>query len=263
MRKNALIVILMVTVVCLGFYNFAYVIPQFNIIPSPLAQAQTYNYTNVYDNSTYANVLKSVEGKVKPNRELDIGISISNTCYQMHKYKLSSICPTYQEIMVLFPDTSNQFISGEFIMKDNQWQRDRPRMESHYDWYAFQTDKTHIFIDPDAALQSQLAMIHIESRLGQYPLSLTVENNTRYMGEGRYIDSCRHATIGSENWIFMVGDTIELLRNDCHPTFTMFNETKVIRKELVEHDIVTSAKWIHDKYLEWVKENCLYEYDKC
>ena len=221
------------------------------------------NYTNIYTNQTYMDIVKSVKGMTIPKRDLDFGITISNTCYTMHKHNVSSNCPTYQEIMVLFPDTSNQLISGEFIMKDNQLQRDRPRMDSHYDWYAFNENKTYLFIDPDFALQSQLSMIHIESRMGEYSLRDSVDDNMRYVGEGRYIDSCREATIGAGNWIFMLGDTMEYLRHDCHPSFTLFNETKIIRKELVDHDITTSAKWIHDKFLEWVKENCLYEYDKC
>ncbi len=135
-------------------------------------------------------------------------------------------------------------------------------MEKSYNYYAFEKD-TFLFIDPDAATSLNLGMIVIEAQLGQYPISYEVEDNTRILGVGRYIDNCRNAVISAENWIFLLGDTIELMRHDCHPTYTLFNDTKKIYANYTKHDITTSTKWLHDQFIEWVKINCIYEYDKC
>jgi len=221
------------------------------------------NYTNIYTNQTYMDIIKSVRDYVYPARDLDFGISISKTCYQMNKYNITSNCPTYESIMLLFPDTSDQKVSGKFIYKDNQLQRAKPQMEKSYRYYDFMENTTILFIDPDTETKKQLGMITIESRLPEYPINYKVIDNTRQMGIGRSIEDCRNAVIGSENWVELLGDTIQFLRNDCHPTFTLYNDNVTIIMKKYEHDITTSNKWLHDKFLEFVKENCLYEYDKC
>ncbi len=252
-------IVVAVVIVCLGYV----IVPQYHYTqPMPNAQALTYNYTNIYDNKTYLDLVKQNKGELLPLRDLDFGISISNTCYTMHKNNISSNCPTYEAIMSLFPDTSNQLVSGEFIYKHNQLQRDRPQLEDHYKYYAFQ-NRTIIFIDPDAQLQSQLSMIRIESSLPEFAINYSIVNNTRYMGEGRYIDECRNAVIDGRNWIFLIGDTMQYIAHDCHSTFTLFSDVKEIKMYKIIHDITTSSKWLHEQFLERVIENCLYEYDVC
>ncbi len=202
---------------------------------------------------------------VLPPRDLDYGISISKTCYNIHRFapeNSTTNCPTYESIMAIFPDTSNQEVSGGFIYKHNMLQRERAPMEDSYNYYAFKTG-TYLFIDPDADTAKQLGMITIYSSLPTYKINSDLGNNTRIMGEGRYVEGCRNAVISAEDWIFKLGDTIEYLRHDCHPTYTMFNETRLIYTNYAKHDITTSAKWLHDQFLKFVKENCLYEYDKC
>ncbi len=262
---NTYLLTLISLLVCFGLYTLV-------ISPIPIsyqAEAQinytNVNYTNIFTNQTYMDIIKFDRDYVLPARDLDFGIQISKTCYNIHRYapeNSTTNCPTYESIMAIFPDTSNQDVSGAFVYKHNMLQRERAPMEKSYNYYAFK-NQTFLFIDPDLQTSKNLGMIVIESQLKQYPVNFKVENNTRVVGEGRYIDNCRNAVITAENWIFLLGDTIEYLRHDCHPTYTMFNETKLIYTKYAKHDITTSNKWLHDQFLEWVKENCLYEYDKC
>ncbi len=223
------------------------------------------NYTNIFINKTYMDIITADRDFVLPPRDLDFGIQISKTCYNIHRFapeNSTTSCPTYESIMALFPDTSNQDVSGAFVYKHNMLQRERAPMEDSYNYYAFK-NQTYLFIDPDAETSRNLGMILIESQLGEFPINYKVENNTRVMGVNRYIEDCRNAVIGSENWIELLGDTIQFLRHDCHGTFTMFNDNKTITPDYIQHDITTSSKWLHDEFLKYVKENCLYEYDKC
>ncbi len=241
-------------------------------IPLPINNAQAaidysnVNYTNIFINKTYMDIVNQARDYVLTPRDLDFGISISNTCYTMHKHNVSSTCPTYEAIMALFPDTSDQDVSGKFIYKHNQLQRETPPMERSYNYYAFE-DKTHLFIDPGYETSKSLGMITIYSSLPDYPIQFQVgDNKTLKIGTGRYIDNCRNAVIDGKNWIFLVGDTIEYMRHDCEESYTLFKDTKVIQSSLSvvgAFDITTSAKWLHDEFLKYVKENCLYEYDKC
>ncbi len=206
-------------------------------------------------------VITANKGETIPARDLDFGISISKTCYNIHKFapiNSTSSCPTYEAIMALFPDTSIQEISGAFIIKDNQLQRGRPQMENHYNYYDFMQNQTLLFIDPDYNTQKQLGMIRIESSLPEYIINYEVHNNTRVMGEGRYIEDCRNAVIDGKNWVFLVGDTIEFMRHDCHPTYTLFNDNKTIYQEKTVHDITTSNKWLHDTWVALAKEQALF-----
>ena len=223
------------------------------------------NYTNIFTNQTYMDIVTESRKFVLPPRDLDFGIQISKTCYNIHRYapvNSTTSCPTYEAIMAIFPDTSNQEISGAFVYKHNMLQRESPPMEKSYNYYVFK-DQTFLFIDPDFETSRNLGMILIESQLKEFPINYKVEDNTRVIGVNRYIEDCRNAVIGAENWVELLGDTIQFLRHDCHPTYTFYNANKTITPEYIKHDITTSNKWLHDQFIEWVKLNCIYEYDKC
>ena len=197
----------------------------------------------------------------------DYGIVLSQTCYNIHRYapiNSTSPCPTYEAIMLLYPDTSDQKWSGEFIYKHNQLQRG-PAKEGHYDYYRF-SDKSMLFIDPPADTQSELKMIRIESSLSFFKprgLGSQIHDGVIYQSDTRYIDSCRMAVISAENWINLIGDTLNYMRHGCDDDYTEYNFLRVITQNLTKHDIATSNKWLHEQFIEWVKENCLFEYDKC
>ncbi len=256
--------------VCFGLYASLTIDPLYPIPDQFTAEATNHtinlNYTNIYDNKTYMDIVTAAKTYQKPTRNLDFGITVSNTCLVMHKNNITTDCPTYESIMVLFPDTSNHDVSGKFIFKDNMIQRDKPQFKNSYNWYTFLGHETVLFIDPDTYTQKEIGMITIHPQLGLYKInkmSGKVEDNKRYLGTGRYIEDCRNAAIDGKNWIFLLGDTINYLRNNCEAQYTQFNSTIEYQAKLTDHDITTSNKWLHETFIEWVKENCLYEYDKC
>ena len=51
------------------------------------------------------------------------GISYDNTCKTMIKNNITSNCPTYEDIITLYPDTSIKGVSGEFGYRDGIYQR--------------------------------------------------------------------------------------------------------------------------------------------
>ena len=42
-----------------------------------------------------------------------------------------------------------------------------------------------------------------------------------------------------------------------------FNEVELIPINNTEHDISTSKKWIHDKWIEYIKEYCIFKFMAC
>jgi len=201
-----------------------------------------------------------------PNAEATLnyfGVQISNTCYRQLQYNLITVCPSYESIMAIIPDTSDRDRSGDFIIKDNIFQRGRPQLEDHLEFYRFE-NRTILFIDPPGDIQSQLNMIFIEAQLHNYPIKKqTVTNNTLYMGDLRYIDSCRIATIDAGSWLWLLGDTIHYMQNNCQSNFTSANSTVAIYINKTKHDIATSNKFLHEAFIDYVKENCIFVYGSC
>jgi len=193
----------------------------------------------------------------------DFGIAISNTCYTMIKYNLTTNCPTYEAIMAVFPDSSNQIFSGGFIYKDNMLQRENPPIEEHFQVYRYD-DSITLFIDPPGNIRDKINMITIESRLPEYKLrDLTIINYTHYLGTGRYIDNCSRATLDGSQWLYLLGDTLRYMQNNCDPEFTNFNSTKETYLNYTRFDISTSNKWLHDTWVQSVKDNCLTKFMSC
>ena len=201
------------------------------------------------------------------------GIVLSQGCRTNLKNNLTTTCPTYQEIMLLFPDTADKKILGDFGMKNGIYQRLASNYKNAEGYYnsVSELDKGLMIIDPPSKLWNRLNIIEIRPNLDEFKLpknqSYNATEHSLTLGFGRFIDSCRLAYVDSENWIFLVGDSINLINNKCDPAFTQFNGTKTTYFQKVVHDITTSYKW---KLEQWIKQavercstkNCNYEGDK-
>jgi hypothetical protein len=182
------------------------------------------------------------------------GINIPDSCTD---------CPDYAEIALIYPDNSNQAISGDF---NSDGTRNNFFNSNHYKWYLYQPeDKQFWWIDPPADTMSRIKLITIQPVTiwkGDASLKLMM-NDTRVTFEHtRWVDdNCRKAVIDVDSWIFTLGDTINYLHNDCDPKYTnlktnmtmWYNSTIPIEKDLHKHY----------QYLKWVekaKESCL---EKC
>src|SRR3990172_7302299 len=188
----------------------------------------------------------------------NFGITLDNTCKTMIINNISSNCPTYEDIITLFPDTSNQDVSGKFSYYNGFYQRGPTKFINSFEYYRF-GNHTILFIDPPVETRARIHMIEIKANLDTY---LMRGNNASYnpadhsltLGVGRYIDSCRVAYVASDNWISLVGDTIYHMGNDCSPDSTQFNSTITTKLGKVQHDITTSYKY---KLEKWQKEMVL------
>lgn len=193
----------------------------------------------------------------------NIGIKLSNTCLTMIKNNITTNCPTYEELLLLYPDQSDPKVSGAFENLNGIYQRNNKQLESHFEFYRFD-DKPRLWIDPPNDVISQMKIIFITSYDFIYPVTKgKMENATIEIGQSRYIDNCRIVTITSNNWFFLTGDSIQTLLLNCIEGSTNFNEVKIKKFELTNHDITTSAKWILEQRVKEIKLNCLDEFMKC
>ena len=201
----------------------------------------------------------------------NFGIVLDNTCKTMLKNNISSNCPTYEDIITLFPDTSKQDVSGKFQYHNGFYQRGPTKFIDSFEYYRF-GDRPILFVDPPMETATRIKLIEIKANLDQYLLrgetkSYNPTDHSLTMGIGRYIDSCRLAYVDASNWIFLVGDTLNHMNNGCSADSTQFNSTVITKLGKVQHDITTSYKY---KLEAWQKEMinrcghkvCIYEKDQ-
>ena len=179
----------------------------------------------------------------------DVSISLDRTCIALIKSHAKTNCPTYEEILLQFPDTSNKRISGDFIFKDGMLQRANPKLQNHFNSYTYESPV--LWIDPPGDVIDKTKHITIASKLPIYFISESYKktDNTIKFGTDRYVNSkCTEAIISAENWEFLLGDTIQYLQNGC--TSTNFDSIKKIYQKPMDHDIKSTA-WY--KYTQWLK----------
>lgn len=204
-----------------------------------------------------ANRIIRFSGDQKRSPLNDLGIVLSQTCLVMLKNNISTNCPTYEGLSLIYSDTSIHNVSGEFEVKDGIWQRGKPNMINHYRYYDFSVEPI-FWIDPPGDIRDEIRLIIVESRLGTYQIAgQTITNSSVMVGEGRYTNpACTESTISAKLWLTLLGDTIWYLNHDCNPEFTNFNEIKIISWEKTIHDITTSYKYILDKWMKESIERC-------
>lgn len=197
------------------------------------------------------------QSEARQNRE-DIGFVLSQTCITMITNNIETNCPTYEELNMLFPDTSNAAVSGGFIEDSNDfWHRENKHLNDHIQFYQF--GQKGIWIDPPGDIRSKIKIITIENTLNDYLTfdSYKMFNNTINLATERYIDEkCMSATINGANWLYLAGDTMQLMAHECDASFTNFDEKKTIQLEASYQDITTSYKYQLEKWITESKLKC-------
>jgi hypothetical protein len=183
-----------------------------------------------------------------------VSIQLSQTCTTMHKNNVTTTCPTYETLVGLGWDTSLPG-TGEFYYDENgYYQRGDALYHDVHELYRY--DDYHVIIDPPTEISTRSKLIVISPSLPVYvPLGgYDKVDHSRELARDRYVERCNTATITSENWEFLISDTIYYLRNGCnHTNFS---------SDFVEHDYIssmdrtTSQKYKHDTWLEKVKKEC-------
>ena len=164
-------------------------------------------------------------------------------------------CPTVEELNLVFPDTSNQQVSGKIV----DGIREPAQMRNHYEWYRYE-DRNIIWQDPPGDVLTRAKLIVIENQIQPYKLgknSTLMVNNTSILGDKRWVsDGCNKSIIPKDNWMIYLGDTIRYMLHNCDPKYTTINTLLEVKTEKTNQDITTSYKWKLDKWLEETKEKC-------
>lgn len=186
-----------------------------------------------------------------------IGIQLSTTCITMIKNNIKTNCPTYEEILLLFPDRTNRKMSGDFVVKDGFLQRDSTPYLNQIEYYRYET-KEPIFIDPPSGMLKHIKLIVIESSITEYKIvDQTITNNTLLIGTGRSENSdCSEVRITAFDWQLLLGDTVYYVKHNCNKAFTNYDPIMKKTWNRTIHDITTSYKYQFDLWLKNAIEEC-------
>jgi len=186
----------------------------------------------------------------------DIGIVLSKKCVILIQNNINEHCPTNEQLLALFPDTSPRDQIGGFDYINGIFQREPipTGIQLCRNYLHGLTDEFRLWIDPPGCISPYLKLITIESNFNDYPiksLSYDMTNNTITMGNQRYVNfGCTQSIINAGDWIFLTGDTIQYMNHNCNPAFTNFDSLKKYSFAKPYHDIATSSKY---KQAEFVK----------
>lgn len=171
----------------------------------------------------------------------------------MIKANVTTDCPTYEQINLLYPDTSEPKISGGFSYDDDYYHREPTKVIKHYRYYEFHKEPI-TWIDPPGDVINKMPRIYIAAGDFTYKIGKQTLTDTSYeVGNNRYVSStCTEIIISAENWFFLLGDSVNHLLAGCTPESTNFDEIEIRKWQATKHDITTSAKYKLDK---WVKES--------
>lgn len=162
--------------------------------------------------------------------------------------------------MSMFADSSNTDWSGSFEYEDNILLRQQPVNQYHFEYYRTNGINDVLWIDPPADVMNKIKMIYVESDLKQYKISgsYKIENQNPYLlGHSRHVDSsCRTATMTSNDWPFLLGDTLNFMQNDCDEEFTNFISIQKFYNSWTEWDYTQSYQYKLDKWFESAIESC-------
>lgn len=197
--------------------------------------------------------LKETRLKENPSKQgiQAVSILLDNTCITMIKNNLTSVCPTYEQLMSLNWDTSMSQ-SGGFSFSDGYFHREPPKVKNDSKLYSM-TDY-NIFIDPSSDVIKNTKTITISPTLTSYFLAddMKKEDNVRKWHKDRYVDKCRNAIISNTTWKTTLSDTIQYLRGGCTNTLLGIIEQKT--DPTTDQAIETSSKYKHDQWVKAAKE---------
>lgn len=162
-------------------------------------------------------------------------VAYSETCQRLIDNHINNTCPALPVIAKY--DTSNQNISGKFIIKNGVEIRTNPQFKNHWLWYdnwivcvlcQVPLDKpdlfTVIFLNPDG--------------FNYISKSDDVKNNSYQSYKNRYVTpDCITATIGSkDNFEALFNDTIHYMLSGCTITHYITNQTNTLKITPFQHN---------------------------
>lgn len=181
----------------------------------------------------------------------NLGIELSKSCISLLKLN-STTCPSYEQILLIYPDTSKKEWSGNFTIIDGILQRDEPQMRKHFEFYRKNQDE-HLFVDPPYDRTFAMSRIIIEPHLPTYKVkeSHYITNDTMTFGKSRWVNErCDTAVIGSDNWMLYLGDTIQYMKSGC--STTNLDTLDIIT--LTKSEIVNKMQYYQYQMDQWLQE---------
>jgi hypothetical protein len=224
--------------------------------------------------------------------ETRIGVSLSKTCETMVRNGFTTTCPTYKQLIQL--DNSNP-ISGKFITDDDGFfHRGEEQTPNSYRYY-WNDSIIRIIVDPPGSMMDRMKMIYIQPNFDDYTVradmtihdefeiitgnrtlsygnqtrlvEFDVRNQTSEFGivvyHDRYIEKCSQAKINADNWLFLLPDTIHLMRNGCDRDYTAFEEREVITPNSTDYSPADSPEWNILQEAKRISEFCIFKYKAC
>lgn len=183
-----------------------------------------------------------------------IGVQLSNSCIDMIKNNIpNNPCPTYEELESL--DTSRREYSGQFADDNGFYHRMAPKFINS--WRIYDSDPTpRIIVDPPQGMAERMRMITINPNFSVYFTEgdQKLDEGIRTWHEGRYIDNCKQAYIGTNDWKRILPDTIATLHNNC--SHTSLDELRQETMPFTELPLGETQYWKDKVWLEDAKERC-------
>ena len=157
---------------------------------------------------------------------LDLANILFTVIYSITVPENCQACPTYEELDLVYKDNTHPGVSGEII--DNV--RTPPNMENDWLWYEQQGYDYVIYYDPPMDIVYRSAHITIEPELYPYKLQYGISNNLNMtensikFGSDRWVGlNCGKASISSDLWVSLLGDTMNYMASGCEDAQTIFN----------------------------------------
>ncbi len=76
-------------------------------------------------------------------------------------------------------------------------------------------------------------------------------------------EKCSQAKINADNWLFLLPDTIHLMRNGCDRDYTQFEEREVITPNSTDYSPADSPEWNILQEAKRISEFCIFKYKAC
>lgn len=142
--------------------------------------------------------------------------------------------------------------SGSFDYVNGIFQRVPTNIKNEEQLYAFTTNK--LILDPSHRMQIKTKTIHIVPSLDAFILKSELQkiNDTRIIYKDISISNdCKSATMTSTNWLSLLPKLIYFLRSNCNEDLKLFETFDIIKDNVTEIDITTTANY---QYQQWLKE---------
>lgn len=186
------------------------------------------------------------------------GVALSKNCVTMLTNNMKTNCPTYDQILQVFPDNTNPKISGDFKKIDGITQREKPPVKNNWFWYYHAKNAT-FWVDPPSEVRNRINMIIIEASLPEYKTkdSTSMNDYNISFGKDLYIGAkCKESRITAANWLILLPDVLNVVKNNCDVSLLKWKNgtsTKEFTKSF--QDRSTSAKYQDEKYKQDAKKN--------